>query len=112
MWNYVWLRIHLRNKDSTEFRGVEQHVAAYFEANNPRCFPLKRARSIQGKVKARATLPTLLATVEKHAQTTRAILATVDRVQGEQAMLASAVRQMRSTAVRGAVTTSDRSDTS
>ena len=60
MWQYVWLKIYLRDKDPVDYQGVELHVAPSLLANSPKCMPIKRARAIQGNVKDKATLPTLL----------------------------------------------------
>ena len=60
MWQYVWLKIYLRDKDRTQYSGTEMHVAPYLLRNNARCMPIKKSRAIQGKVKDKATLPTIL----------------------------------------------------
>lgn len=64
MWKYVWLMVHLREKDPVLYTGLEMHVAPLLKAHNTRAMPLKKSRSIQGKkVRDRATLPTLLTKV-------------------------------------------------
>lgn len=60
MWQYVWLKIYLRDKDKTSYSGTEMHVAPLFAKHSPKCMPIKRSRAMQGKVKDRATLPNLL----------------------------------------------------
>jgi hypothetical protein len=59
-WQYIWLKIHLRDKDPTLFSGTEMHVAPYLAKHSPKCMPIKKSRAIQGRVKDKATLPTLL----------------------------------------------------
>jgi len=67
MWQYVWLKIYLRDTDPTDFKGLELHVAPLLLDYNKaaRCMPIKRARAIQGNVKDKATLPTLLGKVNR-----------------------------------------------
>jgi hypothetical protein len=65
-WQYIWLKIHLRDKDPTLFSGTEMHVAPYLAKHSPKCMPIKKSRAIQGRVKDKATLPTLLRKVYKH----------------------------------------------
>jgi hypothetical protein len=57
---YVWLKIYLREKDRTLYSGTEMHVAPYLQHHSSRCMPIKKSRAIQGKVKDKATLPTIL----------------------------------------------------
>ena len=64
MWKYVWLMMHLREKDASLYTGLETHVAPLLMEHNNRALPLKKSRAISGKqVKERATLPTILGKV-------------------------------------------------
>lgn len=67
MWQYVWLKIYLRDKDPKEYKGLELHVAPMLLDYNKaaRCMPIKKARAINGNVKDKATLPTLLGKIKK-----------------------------------------------
>jgi hypothetical protein len=65
MWQYVWLKIYLREKDRTLYSGTEMHVAPYLQRHSPRCMPIKKSRAIQGKVKDKATLPTILGKINQ-----------------------------------------------
>jgi len=67
MWQYVWLKIYLRDTDSKDYKGLELHVAPLLLDHNKaaRCMPIKRARAIQGNVKDKATLPTLLGKINR-----------------------------------------------
>ena len=70
MWQYIWLKIYLRDKDRTLYSGTEMHVAPFLEKNSPRCMPIKKSRAIQGKVKDKATLPTILSKINAMASAT------------------------------------------
>jgi hypothetical protein len=64
MWKYVWLMVHLREKESVLYTGLEMHVAPLLKAHNNRAMPLKKSRAIQGKkINERATLPIILSKV-------------------------------------------------
>ena len=67
MWQYVWLKIYLRDTDPKDYKGLELHVAPLLLDHNKaaRCMPIKRARAIQGNVKDKATLPTLLGKINR-----------------------------------------------
>lgn len=64
MWQYIWLVIHLRETDPTTYSGTEMHVAPYLAMHSPHCMPIKKSRAILGKVRDKATLPTLLKKIE------------------------------------------------
>jgi hypothetical protein len=70
IWQYVWLAIHLRDKDKTLYSGTEMHVAPFIAKHSPKCMPIKKSRAIQGRVKDKATLPTLLRKMEDMDRTT------------------------------------------
>lgn len=70
MWQYIWLKIYLRDKDRTAYSGTEMHVAPFLMRHSPRCMPIKKSRAIQGKVKDKATLPTILQKINVMASST------------------------------------------
>jgi len=70
MWQYVWLKIYLRDKDRTQYSGMEMHVAPFLMRHSPRCMPIKKSRAIQGKVRDKATLPTILQKINNMSSST------------------------------------------
>lgn len=64
-WQYIWLIVYLRAKPVTSYDGVEMHIAPLLNEHSTRCMPIKRARAIQGQIKDRATLPTILSKVDQ-----------------------------------------------
>lgn len=46
VWNYIYYIIYLRNKNSTEFSGVEYYIFLKYKKNSLDWLPISRARSI------------------------------------------------------------------
>jgi hypothetical protein len=70
MWQYIWLKIYLRDKDRVQYSGMEMHVAPFLMRHSPRCMPIKKSRAIQGKVRDKATLPTILQKINNMSSST------------------------------------------
>ena len=47
MWNYLYLIVHLREKDPTEYNGWEQHVASCLAAGDTSFIPVRRVARLQ-----------------------------------------------------------------
>ena len=100
---YVWLMMHLRDKDVSLYTGLETHVAPLLRDHNNRAMPLKKSRAIQGKqVKERATLPTLLSKVNGLGHANGAFASRLDHVTDRLAELTAAVEKGNATAAQAA----------
>jgi len=67
LWKYVWLIMHLRQKERTDYTGLEMHVAPLLDRHSTRAFPIKKSKAIQGKIKSELkedTLPSILGKVK------------------------------------------------
>jgi uncharacterized protein YoxC len=100
---YVWLMMHLRDKDASLYTGLEMHVAPLLKDHNNRAMLLNKSRAIQGKqVKERATLPTLLSKVNGLGAASGAFAARLDHVTDRLAELTAAVEKGNASAAQAA----------
>lgn len=65
VWKYVWLKMYLREKDKMAYNGTESYVAPLLEASNAKCFPIKKARVLEGEIKQQVSLGTLSTELSK-----------------------------------------------
>jgi hypothetical protein len=49
MWQYLWFKMHLAQKDPTEYTGQEQYVQRLLDKPSTKFFPVKKAMCIEGK---------------------------------------------------------------
>jgi hypothetical protein len=70
MWQYLWFRIHLDNKDSTAYTGQEQFVHNLIQAKPmiTSFFPIKKAMVIEGRGTEKKDMLSLFAKVEAMGQ--------------------------------------------
>jgi hypothetical protein len=64
MWKYLWFRIHLDTKDSTDYTGQEQYVQKLINAKKTTFFPIKKAMAIEGRGNVKKDMLGLFAKVE------------------------------------------------
>lgn len=64
MWKYLWFRIHLDTKDSTDYTGQEQYVQNLISAKKTTFFPIKKAMAIEGRGNVKKDMLGLFAKVE------------------------------------------------